>query len=312
MTTLRNEAQAATRPSFAICGLGNVGRGIASRLAAAGNTVAFDVDAEHLASAATTYGVKPVANASELASAPIIVLSLPNPNTSVRVLRELVPGLSPDHVVIEASTVNGDDIAAEYDRISSTGAQLIDSAVIGGVKAVYDGNATLLVGGDDAVVEAAGPALNAIGPHQLRLGPRGSGMAAKVINNAVSHAVMVVLSEAFSLGAATGVAPNVLVELLQRPDAGLMRPLTYRIAERVLKGDFDGGMPLQAARKDSTLALDLGRDTGVPLFAIQAAHTVYEIGMGMGLERKDYASIATLWEAWTKRPLGTPENPSNS
>jgi 3-hydroxyisobutyrate dehydrogenase-like beta-hydroxyacid dehydrogenase len=148
--------------------------------------------------------------------------------------------------------------------------------------------------------------LDAISSQQMVLGPLGSGMAAKVINNAVSHAVMVVLVEAFSLGAASGVAPDLLVELLKRPDAGLIRPLTHRIAERVLNGDYAGGMTLQAARKDSMLALELGQHAGVPLFAIQAAHTVYEIAMHEGLAREDYAVIATLWEAWLDRRLTGP------
>ena len=62
-------------------------------------------------------------------------------------------------------------------------------------------------------------------------------------------------------------------------------------------------MPTEAARKDSTLALALAQTSGVPLFAIQGAHTVYELALAGGLGRLDYASIAQLWEGWTKRSL---------
>lgn len=244
-------------------------------------------------------------DAAQLAEAAIIILSLPTPAACRGVLTQLAPLLAGHHVVIETSTVNASDIHAEREIIGESGAHLMDAAIIGGVAGMYEGIATLLIGADDASLAMAQPALDALTPNRMRLGDVGTGMAAKVINNAVSHAVMVVLCEAFSLATATGVDPHLLVELLERPDAGLTRPLTHRIAERALTGDFDGGMPMQAARKDSTLALNLAKDTGVPLFAIQAAHTVYEIGLGKNLGRLDYAAIATLWQEWTGRGLIT-------
>jgi 3-hydroxyisobutyrate dehydrogenase-like beta-hydroxyacid dehydrogenase len=124
-----------------------------------------------------------------------------------------------------------------------------------------------------------------------------------VANNAVSHAVMVVLLEATATAAAAGVAPEVFAELLQDPDAGLLRPLTHRLRERVFQADYAGGMPTEAARKDSQLALELAQEHGVPLFAIQAAHTPYELAVAAGLGRDDYAALARLWEEWTGRPL---------
>ena len=77
-----------------------------------------------------------------------------------------------------------------------------------------------------------------------------------------------------------------------------MRPLTHRFGERIFNQDFEGGMSTANARKDSALAIDVAKDLGVPLFAISAAHTAYEIAMREGLERKDYSAIATLWEKW--------------
>jgi 3-hydroxyisobutyrate dehydrogenase-like beta-hydroxyacid dehydrogenase len=52
---------------------------------------------------------------------------------------------------------------------------------------------------------------------------------------------------------------------------------------------------MEAARKDSALALDLARSRGVPLFAMQASDSVYELALGRGLARQDYAAIASLW-----------------
>jgi 3-hydroxyisobutyrate dehydrogenase-like beta-hydroxyacid dehydrogenase len=108
---------------------------------------------------------------------------------------------------------------------------------------------------------------------------------------------MVVLVEAAALSAAQDIPMDVFYELMRR-ESGLMRPLTHRVAERIFKRDFDGGMSTANARKDSALAMEVARDLGVPLFAISAAHTAYEIAMREGLERKDYSAMATLWEKW--------------
>jgi 3-hydroxyisobutyrate dehydrogenase-like beta-hydroxyacid dehydrogenase len=160
------------------------------------------------------------------------------------------------------------------------------------------GSSTLLVGGDDDTVERARPVLTMMSGSVNHVGPLTTGMAAKVINNAVAHSVMVVLVEALSLARASGIELTEVIGLLSDREGGLIRPLTHRIAERVMQGNFDGGMPTEAARKDSTLALALAQSVEVPLFAMQATHTVYEMAMAEGLARFDYASIATMWEKW--------------
>jgi len=215
----------------------------------------------------------------------------------------IAPLMGDGGLIIETSTVNPADVQALAGAAEPHGVRVIDAAILSGVAQMYKGTSALLIGGDDADVAAARPVLDALAVRQKHFGPLGAGMAAKVVNNAVAHAVMVVLVEAGAMAKATGVSGQDLVDLLTGEDAGLTRPLTHRFAERIMRGAYDGGMPTEAARKDSTLALELAQHTGVPLFAIQAAHTVYELGVNDGLGRDDYASIARLWERWTGRDL---------
>lgn len=287
----------------ALCGLGNMGGAIAGRLAAHRPVVAFDLDPERRTRCATEHGVGTAESVAGLAGCQHVVLSLPTPAVSLAVATELAPLLPDGAVIVETSTVNPSDMTAVRDACAPYGVGVVDAAILSGVAQMAAGGATLLVGGGDRDVAAVSDVLTAISSTVTRFGPVGSGMAAKVINNAVAHAVMVVLVEAGALAAATGVSGRQLVDLLSGPEAGLTRPLTFRFAERVLNGDYEGGMPTDAARKDSTLALSLAQENGVPLFGIQGAHSVYELGLAEGLARKDYASIATLWERWTGRPL---------
>lgn len=305
------DGRAGRTQQVGLCGLGNMGGAIAGRLAAHGPVVAFDLDPERRARCAAEHGARTVESVAALAECRTVVLSLPSPAVSLAVVDELAPLLPEGAVVVETSTVNPSDMAAVQKVCARHGVGLVDAAVLSGVAQMAAGTATLLVGGADRDVDQVSDVLDAISSTVTRFGALGTGMAAKVINNAVAHAVMVVLVEAGALAAATGVTGQQLVDLLGGPEAGLTRPLTFRFAQRILKGDYEGGMPTDAARKDSTLALALAQETGVPLFGIQGAHTVYELGLADGLARQDYASIATLWERWTGRPLSEDDSGTN-
>ena len=286
----------------ALAGLGNMGSAVAGRLAERFTVLGFDVDPARRADAAARHGIDVVDELALLARASTVVLSLPTPEISASVVRTLLADLRPGTLIVETSTVNPVDMWRLRD-LCAPRIRVVDAAILSGVAQMAAGRSTLLVGGTAEDLDRAASVLEALAPRVLRFGDVGSGMAAKVINNAVAHAVMVVLIEAGAMAAATGVAQDDLAKLLADPDAGLLRPLTHRFVERVLRADYEGGMPTEAARKDSTLALALAQSSGVPLFAIQGAHTVYELAVADGLGRLDYAAIARLWEGWTNRSL---------
>lgn len=289
--------------SVSLCGLGNMGSAIMSRLVRYGNAIGFDPNSDRVQQTAKQFGCEIAKDLSEVASSNIVVLSLPNPTVSMEVVVELLPDLSDGTVIVETSTVNPLDMWKLRDLIGGRKIGLIDAAILSGVTQMVEGTSTLLVGGNESDINAVNDVLSVMAGTIKHLGPLGTGSAAKVINNAVAHAVMVLLCEAGALGAVTGVSGDQLLDLLSNPEAGLIRPLTYRFAERVLTRDFEGGMPTDAACKDSGLVLAMAQTSHVPLFAIQAAHTVYELGLGAGLGRSDYASIASLWEGWTGRKI---------
>lgn len=284
----------------ALYGLGNMGYLVARRIARRLDLYAADPDEACLARARKDFGAMPVAGPKDIAACRFVVLCLPHPSASLAVIETILPHLRKDAVVIETSTVNPSDMRGYADMLKGHGAQIIDASILAGVSQMAAGTATLLLGGTADAIESAGPVLDAIAEKQVRFGALGTGAAAKVINNAVAHAVMVVIAEAGAMATATGVDTDRLVGLLSDARMGLHRPLTHRYAERIVKDDYEGGMPLAAARKDSELALALAHETGVPLFAIQASHSVYEMGVRAGHGRDDYAAIAKLWAGWGK------------
>lgn len=280
-----------------LIGLGNAGLALATPILKIFEVTGYD-RSEVRRDVARGAGVQIASSAGEVAEhCEVIFLSLPDPAISKTVLGEIGRERLAGRLVVETSTVAPQDIAELSKIAQGGGATVMDAAIVGGVHKLAAGKTTFLVGAAQADFERAKPVLNVAAEEIFYLGPAGNGMRAKLINNAVAHAVMVVLVEAGALAAAQDVPVDVFYELMRR-ESGLMRPLTHRFGERILKQDFEGGMSTANARKDSALVLDLARELGVPIFAISAAHTAYEIAMASGLGRKDYAAISKLWERW--------------
>lgn len=292
----------------AIYGLGNMGYPLAERVGRRFATQVFDLDAAQLQRAQAAFGAVPIGSPEDLADTRTVVLCLPNPDISQAVLRRIAPTLPRGAVVLETSTVNPEHIHAAQQLLTPYGVDLVDASILAGVAQMAAGSASLALGGDPAAIARAQPVLDAIAAKQIYFGALGAGAAAKVINNAVAHAVMIVVAEAGAMATAAGVSCDKLIALLSDAQMGLHRPLTYRYAERIVQGDYAGGMPLDAARKDSVLALQLAQTLGVPLFAIQGSHSVYDMAAAAGYGRDDYAAVAKLWADWG-RPTVPPPAP---
>ena len=285
--------------SIGIIGLGNAGSALATALSGKVPLVGYDLD-EGRRQALADLEMEPVESVAQVGSlAKRVVLSLPAPDISRAVVTELLAVESPPDLIVETSTITPTVAIALDSLCQARGVRFVDAAIASGVAAMAAGQATFLVGGRPPDVEIARNVLAPMAKRILHLGPVGAGMGAKVVNNAVMHAVMVVLIEAAALASRLDLSMSTLVDLLQGEE-GLQRPLTHRVCERMLQGQYEGGMSVLNARKDSALALEIAQQLGVPLYAIQASHTPYEIAAASGLENLDYASLATLWEEWCK------------
>lgn len=280
-----------------LIGLGQAGMALARPLLARFGVMGLDLAPERL-QAARAAGLQIAATPKALAErCETIVLSLPTPHASRAAMAALAGPALQGRLLIETSTVSPHDIEALVAQAAAHGATVVDAAIIGGVHKLAEGQTTFLVGAAPADYVRAQPVLDAAAQDIFHLGAVGNGMRAKLVNNAVAHTTMVMLVEAAALAAKAGVPLDLFYELMRR-DSGLLRPLTHRFGERIRGQDFEGGMSTANARKDSTLILDLAREAGVPLFTLQASHTVYEIARREGLDTQDYAAISKLWERW--------------
>ena len=296
-------AQEIDNPTVGLIGLGNAGAALATPLCRNFSVIGFDISEDRRV-IAESIGVRTVNNVSEVATCPIVLMNLPTEAASKAVADALISASARPQIVVETSTVTpalATELAATFSHAEIA---FVDAAIAGGVAGMAAGKTTFLVGGSEDDIAVVRPVLAAMASTIRHMGPVGAGMGAKVVINAVYHALMVVLLEAATMTEKLDIALPALIDILTSEE-GMMRPLEHRLVERVLGNDFAAGMSITNARKDSVLAIETAQQLGVPLFAIAASHTPYEIAEAAGLGQQDYAALAKLWREWCNVDLST-------
>ena len=176
-------------------GLGNMGKPMALNLMAAGHDAnGFDtapVEAE---------GLHILSTASEAAKgADVVITMLPNGAILRSVAETVLPAMSAGAVFLDCSTVDVDSARTVAAMAAEANVIPLDAPVSGGIGGASAGTLTFMVGGSEAGFEKAKPLFDIMGQKAVHCGPSGNGQAAKICNNMILGATMIVTCEAFAL-----------------------------------------------------------------------------------------------------------------
>jgi 3-hydroxyisobutyrate dehydrogenase len=200
--------------NIAFIGLGNMGAPMAANLVKAGHAVrAFDlVDAAETAAAAS--GVPIAASAREaVAEADAVVTMLPAGKHVLASHAEFLPAAPKGALVIDCSTIDVDSARKAHEAGQAAGALTLDAPVSGGVGGATAGTLTFMCGGSDEAFARAKPILENMGKRIVHCGGPGAGQAAKICNNMILGATMIVTSEAFVLAEKLGLSAQALFDV---------------------------------------------------------------------------------------------------
>jgi 3-hydroxyisobutyrate dehydrogenase len=281
--------------------MGTMGGPMARRLAGSGFEVrGFDVSAERGKQAAAA-GVTLVGGPAEAArDADVVMSSLPDPAAVRRAY------LAPDGVLstikagailIDLSTIDPETWREVAAAAAARGADCIDAPVSGGPLEAGNGKLVFLLGGDAPVLERARPVLTTLGTELHHIGPLGSGLVVKIVNNMMSIANVAVAAEAMVLGVKAGVDPKRLFEILST-SGGRSHHFLKRFPN-VLAGDFTPNFGIGLSRKDIALALAMAGKLEMPVPLASAVRQVYEAAHAQGFGGLDMAGVTRLYEQWT-------------
>ncbi len=250
-------------PPIGFVGIGNMGWPMAARLVAAGFAVHVADDRparvegflEQVGGVAAD-SLRALAEASEL-----IVTMLPNSAAVSAVLDEVLPYLRPDAIVLDMTSGEPAATRRLAARAAEAGGAMVDAPVSGGIERARTGQLAIMAGGDDAAVERARPALDAMGSSLLRTGGVGTAHAMKALNNLASAGSFLIGIEALLIGSRFGLDPGLMVDVLNA-STGMSNSSQKKFRQFVLSRRFDSGFGLDLMVKDLGIALGVARDTG--------------------------------------------------
>jgi len=257
---------AAARIGF--IGLGRMGVPMAGNLLRAGFEVAgYDVNAQTGRELAARPGFERAESAQAcVASASVVVLMLPDSKVVDRLLWE-APGLAAamqsGTLVIDMGSSDPLHSRSNAERLAACGLEFIDAPVSGGVKRAIDGTLSIMVGGPKASFERAGAVLQAMGKTVIHVGGAGAGHAVKALNNYVSAAGLIAVSEALVAAAKFGIDPH-LVNQVFNVSTGRNNTTERKVEDFMLSKRYDSGFALALMRKDVQTASQFINGMGTP------------------------------------------------
>lgn len=191
-------------------GLGNMGAPMAANLAKAGHQVTgFDT------AAPCPEGVTKAATAAEAArGAEVVITMLPNGKILRAVAAEILPAMTKGAVHCDCSTVDVESARAVADQAAAAGLGALDAPVSGGIGGAQGGTLTFMIGGGDAAFEMVKPLFDIMGQKAVHCGPSGNGQAAKICNNMILGATMIVTCEAFALADKLGLDRQAMFDVV--------------------------------------------------------------------------------------------------
>jgi 3-hydroxyisobutyrate dehydrogenase-like beta-hydroxyacid dehydrogenase len=206
-----------------------------------------------------------------------------------------VSGLAPGGIYLDMSTIDPDASRAVAVEFHKSGAFMLDAPISGSPVTVKAGQASVMVGGDEAAFERAKPVLLAIGPKVTRIGGNGLACQMKIAVNLLLMVEVIAFGEAVALAEKGGVARATAVDAILKSVAA-SPVLGYR-GPFILEGQMPA-VPLADVtlqQKDMLLALDLGRRLGSPVPLAAAANEMMNACRGLGIDHRDFVTAHEVY-----------------
>jgi len=190
-----------------LIGLGKMGGNMAERMRLAGHTiVGFDFSAEAVQklTAAGSMGVNSLEDmVKNLTDSPrAIWIMVPAGDPVDQTIAKLKPLMKKGDIFIDGGNSNYKDSQRRHDELKKEGFEFVDVGTSGGVWGLTEGY-SMMIGGDEAVVEHMRPIFEALAPAPDkgwgRTGPSGAGHFVKMVHNGIEYGVMQAYAEGFSI-----------------------------------------------------------------------------------------------------------------
>jgi putative dehydrogenase len=281
MTGTQSEKRGDTMKRVGVIGLGDMGSGLAKNLLAAGFAVhGFDLSEKRMADFVAMGGT-PVASVAQIganAEAVFVMVMTGGQAKEVIIGDGLLGSMQLGGVILLTATIRAAEAHEIAAALDGSGLLLIDSPVSGGFPGAQGGTLTMMAAGSDEAMEKARPAMEAVSATIHRVGDNpGMGQTVKACLQSLIGSIFAATFEASVLAAKSGVSGQVLYDVFSTSGAGC--GVANTALANIIDGNFEGtGSHINTMYKDLTIAMDMAREKGVPLFTASTAMQLFQAG----------------------------------
>jgi 3-hydroxyisobutyrate dehydrogenase len=287
------------KQKLAYIGLGNMGLGMACRLAEAGYELAVYNRTREKAADAEELGARVADSPADAASgADVVMLSLANQGIVEAMLfgdDGVFGSLGQGGYVVDMSTIPPAFAREVAEKAKASGYRALDACVYGAPMHARSGELRVMVGGDEEDYKAIESILDVLGKQLAYLGPNGMGATMKLVVNMLMGVQMPALAEAVVFGERAGLPRDKILQMIS--GSGYSSPvMNFRCGMMERRQFENAAFRLSLMRKDMMLVLRESQELGVPLPVSESAYSMLTAAAQQGLGDLDVAAILAFQE----------------
>jgi 3-hydroxyisobutyrate dehydrogenase len=282
------------RTKIGVIGLGNMGRGIADNLIAAGYPVeVWDVTPNAVEAYAARNDVVTSGPAEIAAHCGVIFFVVPS---SVEIGAMLggrggmLASARKGQVIYDLTTSDPAHSKKLARKAAKKGVAYLDAGMSGGATGAAAGTLTLMIGGDKKAYTRTRRYLEPIANRLFHLGASGAGHAMKLIHNMVCHTIFLATCEGGRIAERAGLELGDMIEVFNVSNARSYAS-EARFPAHILSGKWNAKSRVYNLHKDLSMAVDLAGQVGVE--AALGKDTLVFLGRAMshGMAEQDFSLL---------------------
>ena len=281
-------------------GIGTMGSRMAAQVMKAGYPVyVYDILQEPMA-AAEAFGAAACESPADVARKTDIFITMVRNSREVEEVvfgeNGILEGAHAGHIYIDMCSSEPGSTKKIAAVMEERGIRMLDAPVSGGPIGAENGTLSILVGGEEAVMEEVLPLLRAMGAPEkiIHVGGHGAGHTAKAVNNILFGTTLAATCEAIELGVKAGVPTELMVKVISSSSGNSYS--INKLNNYVLAGKVNGGFSIALLNKDMGIADHLAEEEHVEMPVCRTAREYYREGIERGWSLLDNSKILTLFE----------------
>jgi 3-hydroxyisobutyrate dehydrogenase len=176
--------------------------------------------------------------------------------------------------VLVDMTTSEPSLAVEiYEAAKAKGVASVDAPVSGGDIGAREARLSIMIGGDEAVVESLRPCFDAMGKTVVRQGGAGAGQHTKMVNQTLIASNMIGVCEGLLYAYRAGLDLETVMQSVASGAAGSWS--LANLGPRMIANNFDPGFFVEHFIKDMGIALAEAKKMNLCLPGLALAHQLY-------------------------------------